>query len=664
MLARTIRYIRYLCLLLCCYPAAENFGQPNDHGLLWPPYGASYLPDTTTIKAELNQAVQLTDNFPDSARKVTMIAYQKSKTIAYHFGMGWALNILGKIDQNAGAYDASILHLQEAIPHLHKSGSIASIAVPYINIGNAYFYKGNYSDALQNYYRALNTMQEYERPVSSNDSTQAYLNIAFIWDKIGGLSQATAALKKVETIAYLYKDTFLLVQFYGNAAKIYTHDSTQLALQYLRKAVVVAKEKKLNGELMGSLNSIASAYNFLHQPDSALLYLGEVKSILNHYPGAYNYHRFHYQNQLGHALLLKKGYKEAERILVPLYQEIKMDEQSDILMSLEKNMVELYEATGKDRQALHHAQNYANMVQELYEQRNSKVTALWLQLLAEENNKALVTKELHITQQQRTIQQKNFWILGITIGLILLAAAMIAFIRTYRQKQKIQQATIVQLQQEQEISQLKAQISGEEQERNRIAIELHDNVGGLLTTATYSLQTLDRQHPSEYGLQKIDALIKEVSHEIRNTSHRLMPDVLLRQDLSDAAIQYCAFVERNTGLHIDIQIQGTFEHVPQEIQLSYFRILQELLQNTLKHARAKKILVQLHASRSIISLTVEDDGIGFNKQADQSMGKGFKNIENRLKIWNGHINYESSPNAGTSVYVEVSLDTLGAGSPI
>lgn len=642
----------YLLLGFCCYPFAGSFGQPIAGDL----FRFTNIGDTSDIKEELRQAIELLGEFPDSARELSMAAYRQSTVITYHFGMGQALNILGLVDQNAGNHKAAILNFEKALLLLKQSGRELRLSVPIINIGNAWFYQGDYLNALKSYYRALNTLEEFDNPVVAPDSIQAYLNIALIWSKAGSIPQAKAALKIAENIPGLYKDTFLLSQFYSSAAQVYTVDNMHLAVDYLQKAIAVTGAARLYDELIASLNTCASLYNHLNKPDSALIYLEKTKTVLDSHFPASPYNGYHYSNQLGHALLLKKQYQAAENVLKPLYEELKNEDYSDILMPLEKNLTLLYEATGSADLALKHSRNYLDMMSDLHNEKNAKLTELWVKLMQEQNQKTLLTKELRIEQQQRTIRARNIWIIGIGTGVLLLGSMLVLLIRNHRHKQKVQQSKLRQLQQQQEIEQLKAQVAGEEKERNRIAVELHDNVGSLLTTAIYSLKTMHEVPEPKTYPQKMEAILKQIQQEIRNTSHILMPDVLLRQSFSDSALEYCAFLERDTGLHIDVQLQGTFEPISKDIKLLFFRILQELLQNIVKHAHAEKVLIQLHASMELISLTVEDNGIGFDPGSDQARGKGFKNIENRLKILNGHISYNTAIGKGTSIYVEASLN--------
>ena len=195
---------------------------------------------------------------------------------------------------------------------------------------------------------------------------------------------------------------------------------------------------------------------------------------------------------------------------------------------------------------------------------------------------------------------------------------------------------------------------GEEKDRNRMAKELHDGVGGLLSAAAINLNTLaDKGYPvqQEPEFRKTEFLIDEISKEVRKTAHNLMPDVLLHHNLPEAVKIFCSNTLKENSIRFQVIASGTFERLNPDFLLSLYRIIQELIQNILKHANASEVLVQFQTIKNVLSITVEDNGKGFDP-AMKTAGIGLHNIATRVKGYNGQLLIDSKNGIGTSVYME------------
>jgi signal transduction histidine kinase len=209
-----------------------------------------------------------------------------------------------------------------------------------------------------------------------------------------------------------------------------------------------------------------------------------------------------------------------------------------------------------------------------------------------------------------------------------------------------------------QIDELKAALEGEEKERKRIAKELHDGTGSLLAAAIHNLQA----HAQEQILPqqsktypKAMELIKEINTEVRRSAYNLMPDILLKNSLEDAVYLFCSYMKQNTGLAITVQTRGDFDGLNVQFKLSLYRIIQELIQNIIKHSKATSAFVQLQRINNLLTITVEDKGQGFDTEKG-AKGLGLNSIEDRVNAFNGKISILSNKNKGTSVYIEFELE--------
>lgn len=263
--------------------------------------------------------------------------------------------------------------------------------------------------------------------------------------------------------------------------------------------------------------------------------------------------------------------------------------------------------------------------------------------------------------QQLTISRKN------TLNSILIGSAAALLIisllsyRNYRHKQNIQQQRINELETEKQLAAAEAVLKGEEQERTRLAKDLHDGLGGMLSGIKYSMNTMkgnliltpDNAQAFERSMDMLDSSIKEM----RRVAHNLMPEALVKFGLDTALKDFCNDIHQSGALNVSYQSVGMEGSVPDNTTaITVFRIVQELLNNTLKHAAAKNAIVQLNRTEEQLSITVEDDGKGFNTAVlQQSGGIGWGNIQNRVEFMKGKLDVQSGEGKGTSVHIEINV---------
>jgi PAS domain S-box-containing protein len=215
-----------------------------------------------------------------------------------------------------------------------------------------------------------------------------------------------------------------------------------------------------------------------------------------------------------------------------------------------------------------------------------------------------------------------------------------------------------------EMQLLEALQEGEEKERNRIARDLHDGVSGMIAAAKMHVTTLAEKVPAvkvnpEYQLSI--GLLDDTAVQVRRTSHNLMPEILLENGLDQALERYCNSIG-NTQLKLDYILMGDVQRYSAKFELSLYRIVQELVSNIIRHANATEALVQVSYQAGQLSLTVEDNGIGFQGPT-RTNGMGLRSIERRVAAMNGAIEIQSAPGRGTSLYLSFqTVDPLAAGN--
>jgi two-component system, NarL family, sensor kinase len=270
-------------------------------------------------------------------------------------------------------------------------------------------------------------------------------------------------------------------------------------------------------------------------------------------------------------------------------------------------------------------------------------------------------KELDMLSQQKIIKQKNILNYLLASGLLLLLGIITSLYFNYRSKQKLQLQHIIKLETQQQLTATEAVLKGEEQERTRLAKDLHDGLGGMLSGIKYSFNTMkgnmvmtnDNAQAFERSMDMLDSSIKEM----RRVAHNMMPEALVRFGLDTALKDFCNEIQQSGALHISYQSIG-LENViiDQTISITIYRIVQELINNTMKHAVAKNAIVQITKSDNQLSVTVEDDGKGFDTAIiNNPVGMGWSNITNRVEFLKGKLDIDSQRGKGTSVHIEINI---------
>jgi two-component system, NarL family, sensor kinase len=274
---------------------------------------------------------------------------------------------------------------------------------------------------------------------------------------------------------------------------------------------------------------------------------------------------------------------------------------------------------------------------------------------------ATESKEAKIKLQASQLKQKstiNYILIGSAAALLVIL--LLLFIN-YRHKQKLQQQRIAELETQQQLTATEAVLKGEEQERSRLAKDLHDGLGGMLSGIKHSfnnmkgnlIMTPDNAQAFERSMDMLDSSIKEM----RRVAHNMMPEALVKFGLDTALKDFCNDINNSGALKVTYQSIGLENAaIEQTTAITIYRIVQELINNTMKHAVAKTAIVQVTKSNNLLSVTVEDDGKGFDTVIlTQSKGIGWSNIQSRIEFLKGKLDVNSKAGTGTSVHIEIGL---------
>lgn len=254
----------------------------------------------------------------------------------------------------------------------------------------------------------------------------------------------------------------------------------------------------------------------------------------------------------------------------------------------------------------------------------------------------------------------TYYTIFIVIFIILILLLLYAYkqrAKSMKQRDELHALAMEKEKQNSKISTLTALLEGQEKERGRLARDLHDGLGGLLSGTKHQLSYLD-PHQSENIEEGISKSIKQIDgavEELRRVAHNLMPDLLVKYGL-EVAIQEFASRISNSALDIHTEFINYRNSLSEEKQLIIYRIIQELVNNAIKHANASEIIIQISQEENVLNLTVEDNGKGFDhKSLNVKKTAGFHNIESRVQFLKGTMNIISELNIGTSIELQIPI---------
>ncbi|WP_108805545.1 MULTISPECIES: sensor histidine kinase [unclassified Aquimarina] len=272
-------------------------------------------------------------------------------------------------------------------------------------------------------------------------------------------------------------------------------------------------------------------------------------------------------------------------------------------------------------------------------------------------NEEIARKEFTIKEQENQLLKKEKDQIYLTLSIISAILAFITLLFIYKQRQKIKNNEILALQKQQEIVKLEALIKGEEKERNRLGQDLHDGINGDLSVIKYKITSIESSQLMEKEKQfhsEAIELLDNTVEQIRLISHNLAPSILQDFNLTQAIQQLCDKINSTYTVNINFQYFGHHLVLEQEKEISIYRIIQELVNNIIKHANATEAIVQINNHNNRLYITVEDNGKGFDLDT-KSYGIGLQNIKSRVSFLNADLEI-SSCDQGTSIHINLDLD--------
>lgn len=585
---------------------------------------------------------------PDSVIKGLLNLYPICNTLHYTSGKASILMWVGSIlILDKKEHVQGLAYIRKAYPYclqLNKQRP-AHLVLWNSNMGAVFTHMGLTDSAMHYYYNGLNIALASENHIQVS---HIYYNMGILQYHVKEYRKSIYYKQKAIELAFKEGNKPDLADGYISIANSYLALGVlDTAKKYLQLATGLHLPKdKYNA---ASLNEkYATLYIKLKQPQNAIPYCEELLASANKKSALYA----SALKQLGHIYGLLKQYYKSEIYFKEALASYQQSDPEGRDVSLLHDIYQSLSTVNKDMRDYKEAYEYqkrAELVSDSISkiQNIERVNQLETRYRTAEKDNLLTQKELELIKVRNTSNAKNIWLGGISAGLII--AILITIQLVQRSKTKAQQ---------QHVDRLKNLIEGEENERVRIGQQLHDDVMVEFSIVRMNMEVVPTQFP-EFGKSKdyinIVQQLNNASTKLRHTAHNLMPDALLEEGLVSALIYFCRNVQQMTGLAIDFQHHGDIPKLAIEREIAIYRVVQELIQNVIKHAAATEVMVQLKYWGKTLNLTVEDNGIGI-KDVTTSVknGRGLNSIRTRLKAINGTM--EISPNWPNGLFVDIDIN--------
>lgn len=515
--------------------------------------------------------------------------------------------ILGQILRRKGYKGDATKAFIKTIQYAEKVKADELVASGYRGLGVVYVLEKDYEKALNYFYRAININKKINNKLNLSAN---YTNIGIVFLRQKKYDQSLAAHQNALKLALVLKNESRISFVYNDigATSLYKGDLDK-AIFYLQKSIAIR-------ELLHEKNEIAYTYN----------YLGE----------AYN----------------KKGnFIEAEKwIQKALATAIAIGNNKQHYEALE-SLSDFYAANKKYTEAYTYLSKYKVYRDSIATiERKEAIDELVTQYETEKKEQQIKSLSQETRIQKLEIKQRNILLI---IAVFLLIAVIAVSYLLYNQRKLKAKATLQEEINKQQDLAAKAVLEAEERERRRIAVDLHDGVGQLLSAALMNMNALfhklnltgDNNEQAKHTL----AIVNESYEEMRSISHQMMPNALTKSGLASAVKEFLNKIDKDV-IKVSLETIGLNERLSEQKETILYRIIQETVNNVIKHSGANKLTISIIQDDEGISATIEDNGKGFDK-SNFTSGIGISNMQSRVEFLKGIIDIDTAPNKGTLIAV-------------
>jgi signal transduction histidine kinase/putative heme iron utilization protein len=547
-------------------------------------------------------------------------------------------------------FDSTLQYAGQALPLARKNGDSIAVADFKSAVGQAYYFHGDYDVAAKHFYESIDLLEKGPRNdvASRKKLANAYNDLAKLYRKIRDLDRAQANYDKAEAIFSSLNDLPGMAMILNESGVVFEYrgDYPEAIRRYSASRDLAEKNNDQLG-ISYALSNIAGVLVIQKKYPEAEQYLLQAldirKSLGDSFAMAINY------SDLGTTMNAKGDYNKAIEYLTEsnrLAEKLRYAE----LQSSNYNELALAATKQSDyKKALEYFQRRTTIRDSLFSMEKTR------QIEELDAKYQSVKKEQIIEQQHNRITRQNSIFAG--LGALVLMIGLLTWSQYKRYRLKKEKQLQAEIMKQQEMA-TRAVIEAEEEERQRIARDLHDGVGQMMSAARMNLSAFEAvsrfdDDSQKKSFEKIVSLVDDSCREVRQVSHNMMPNALLKNNFATAIQDFIEKLDKKS-LEVHLFTEGLENRMDSNTETVLYRIIQECVNNVIRHAGASTLDISIIRDKDGISATIEDNGRGFDTSDHSKFeGIGIKNILTRAEYLKGTVEFDSAPGRGTAVSLHI-----------
>ena len=605
--------MRFFCYLILTVAATvqSGFGQYRGAQVSELRAGLGAAADSALGKAYASLFTEFFSHSAfDSAKAVSAEALARAKQLADRKLESTAMVWQGMVEFEKGNYEQALAAYIEALKIKDQIKDLKGEASLLLNMAGIYYEQNHPEKAIELYLKAL------ELKIRLGDKAGQ----AAIYIHLGNVAQEQHKLREAE-------------DFYTRAGALSRElrDSMSAAVTDRSLASIYLTQNRI--DMAGQL--AYSAYKYLRLKrdrhfTQALIVLGRVHVLQGNVPKGVDY--------------LLEAYEIALRQARPYFVKEAAGE-----------LARAYEKLRKYDQSLFYQRRYSHISDSLQgAQMGQKLAEMQVKYETEKKEKAIEHLGLENSRKELELTKKRDQVLLISGVLALVTAIFVAFY-FYSNARKQKQLSRIRQERQKEI--IETIITTEEKARKKIAADLHDGLGQILTAAKMNLANLHEALPHEKEkLQQVTELVNSAQSESKNMALNLMPLTLKENGLIESIRHICAKYNKPDLQEISFNAYQVPDKLEPVVEINTYRICQELLNNAVKYSKAARIFLQLFCREGKLIIQIEDNGVGFDKAKTKAGSLGMNTLKERVALLKGEIEIDTAPQKGTNIFIELSLN--------
>lgn len=588
---------------------------------------------------------------PDSLIVYADKAYDLAKAANYKNGEGIAIKLKGIYEHRKSNFPKAIQYYTQALNIFTALNVPLEVGKANLNIATSYNSQLDFVNSIQYALKALKIFEQLNDP----NGAGRVLNLLGISSSAQkDYKEALKYFKQYNSLAKKAKDTIEMASSYNNVGSTFQQlNKLDSAIYYLKlSSQLHAKKKNISG-LGTNYQNIGKLYNDKKDLKSALVYF--EKSLVAYQSNGDRKFMSHSYFNIGNVY---KQLKDTLSAIKWLDKAVKLANEVSEKEILEQAYQELSEIKAADNQykvAYEHLKKSNQAGDSILNlSKNKIVEELKTKYEVEKKNLLIENNKIEIANQKLEVQKREIQL--ISLGVILLLILLITYFIYNRRKLKAKAQLQEEINKQQELA-ARAVLDAEERERRRIAGDLHDGVGQMLSAALMNLngllQKLNLKGDASLQAAQTLSLVNDSYDEMRSISHQMMPNALIKSGLAIAIKDFLNKIDKDV-IKISLETVGLKQRLDEQTETVLYRVIQETVNNVIKHSEANQLNIALIKDDEGVSVTIEDNGKGFDKtKTNLKTGIGISNIYSRVEFLKGTVDIDSAPGKGTLIAIYI-----------